>query len=549
MSEVQSFAPTGSGLAGRPQTAEPRISGAAAVVAAPPVPAAPPALPPFSARIVIGLVGVLLAVLVSGFNEHVIEVELGDIQGAMGFSHDQGSWVTAIYEATEVSAMAFAPWCGITFSIRRFAIAMIALFAFIGAVAPYATDLPMLYVLRAVQGFAGGTLPPLLMTVALRYLPPKIKIYGLGAYTLTATFGPNMGTPLGAWCFEYLGWHSVFWEVIPFSLISIAAIAYGLPQDPLRLERFRQFNWRGLLLGMPAICMIVVALIQGDWLNWFDSPLIRNLLVGGVFLLGLFLVNEWYHPVPFFRIQMLARRNISFAIGAVALVLVFAAVDLAVPSAFLVAVWDYRPEQIAPLALVVALPQLIVLPLVGAFCNLPRVDCRYVMAAGLMLMGLSFYAGTFITSDWYGASFYPLQALMTFGEPMVVIPILMLTTLSITPAEAPFVSGMFNMVKGFASALAMGFIDIMMTWRDNAHSQVLLDQYGNSGFMLDNFHFNYGGAGGFADTVHAQAMVLTSADIYVTMLGVIAALLLLILVVPKRVYPPSAVAPAAPPKR
>ena len=172
---------------------------------------------------------------------------------------------------------------------------------------------------------------------------------------------------------------------------------------------------------------------------------------------------------------------------AVALVLVLAAVDIAVPSAFLATVWDYRPEQIAPVALVVALPQLIVLPLVAAFCNFPRVDCRYVLAAGLLLMGLSFFAGTFITSDWYGATFYPLQALMVFGEPMVIIPILMCTTLSITPAEAPFVSGMFNMVKGLASALAIGFIDIMMTWREHMHSQVLLDQYGNSGFTLDQF--------------------------------------------------------------
>ena len=205
-------------------------------------------------------------------------------------------------------------------------------------------------------------------------------------------------------------------------------------------------------------------------------------------------------------------------------------------------VWDYRPEQIAPVALVVALPQLIVLPLVAAFCNFPRIDCRYVLAAGLLLMGLSFFAGTFITSDWYGATFYPLQALMVFGEPMVIIPILMCTTLSITPAEAPFVSGMFNMVKGLASALAVGFIDIMMTWREHLHSQVLLDQYGNSGFTLDSFHFDYGGLGGFGAAVRAQAMVLTSADIYAVMLPVIGGLLLLTILIPKRVLPPSALA-------
>ena len=155
MSTLQPFVPTGIAVAGRPHAAEVLVSHFA------PAPAAPPAAPaptPFTFRVMLGLIGVLLAVLVSGFNEHVIEVELDDIQGAMGFSHDQGSWVTAIYEATEISAMAFAPWCGITFSIRRFAIAMIGLFAVLGAISPYAPDLPVLYVLRAVQGFAGGTL-------------------------------------------------------------------------------------------------------------------------------------------------------------------------------------------------------------------------------------------------------------------------------------------------------------------------------------------------------------------------------------------------------
>ena len=239
----------------------------------------------------------------------------------------------------------------------------------------------------------------------------------------------------------------------------------------------------------------------------------------------------------------------AFRIIAVALVLVLAAVDIAVPSAFLATVWDYRPEQIAPVALVVAVPQLIVLPLVAAFCNFPRVDCRYVLAAGLLLMGLSFFAGTFITSDWYGATFYPLQALMVFGEPMVIIPILMLTTLSITPAEAPFVSAMFNMVKGLASALSIGFIDIMMTWREHTHSQVLLDQYGNSASRSMASISTMAGSAASRAAVRAQAMVLTSADIYVTMLFVIGALLFLTILIPKRVLPPSALAKPATPGR
>src|SRR6202046_3138080 len=241
-----------------------------------PVPSAPAirGSTPFTARIATGLVGVLMAVLVSGFNEHVTDIDLADIRGVMGINYDDGTWLTALYEAFQMSAMAFAPWCAATFSIRRFTMTMVGLFALLAALAPFTSNLPWLYALRAVQGFAGGGPPPMLMMVALRFLPPAVKICGLGAYALSATLGPNLGTPLGALCFEYFGWRSVFWEAVPLCILSVACVGYGLPQDPLRLERLRQFDWRGVLLGLPAICMLVIGLMQGDRLDRFQSPLV-----------------------------------------------------------------------------------------------------------------------------------------------------------------------------------------------------------------------------------------------------------------------------------
>ena len=81
---------------------------AAAVPASAPVAAQPAA---FGPRIVIGLVGVLLAVLVSGLNEMVTKVALADIRGALAIGYDEGTWLVACYAATSVAAMAFAPWC------------------------------------------------------------------------------------------------------------------------------------------------------------------------------------------------------------------------------------------------------------------------------------------------------------------------------------------------------------------------------------------------------------------------------------------------------
>ena len=172
---------------------------------------AAPSAPAFDRRIVVGLCGVLLVVLVSGFNENITKVALADIRGAMGFSVDDGSWIISVYSAMSVSAMAFAPWCAVTFSLRRFALVMIAAFMLLGVLCPLAPDLPTFLLLRALQGLAGGALPPLLMSVALRFLPPGIKLYGLAGYALTATFGPSMGTPLAALWVEHAGWQFAFW--------------------------------------------------------------------------------------------------------------------------------------------------------------------------------------------------------------------------------------------------------------------------------------------------------------------------------------------------
>ena len=117
----------------------------------------------------------------------------------------------------------------------------------------------------------------MLMTVALRFLPANIKLYGLGGYALTATFAPSLGIPLAAFCTETLGWRWTFWLVIPPAAVAAVMVWRGLPQDPLAgaLARVRLAR---LLLGAPALAMLVIGLLQGERLDWLNSPLIRMLL-------------------------------------------------------------------------------------------------------------------------------------------------------------------------------------------------------------------------------------------------------------------------------
>jgi DHA2 family multidrug resistance protein len=515
----------------------------ARVAPAPPSPPTPPAPPAFGPRLVIGLLGMLLTSLAAGLNEHVTDVAMTDVRGALSIGHDEGTWLTALFEATNVSAMAFAPWCSVTFSLRRFTIGAALMFGLFGVLCPFAPNVETLAVLRALQGFAGGCLPPMLMTAALRYLPANFKLYGLAGYALTATFGPNLGTPLAALWTEYVNWRMVFWQVAPLCLISTAAIAYGLPQDPLRLERIRSFNWFGFLTGFPAISMLVIGLYQGDRLDWLNSPLICLMLGGGGVLFCLFLLNEWSHPLPFFKLRMLAKRNFTHSLITLCGVLVVLLGVAVIPSEYLIEVHGYRPLQIAPLSLLVALPQLIALPVTAAILNMERVDCRWVLALGLSLIAASCFLGSFMTSDWIRENFYLLQALLTVGEPMAVIPLLLQTTTNLPPTEGPFASAMFNMLKGFAAAVGTGLVEGVGTAREHYHSVMLVDQLGNQPLTVGQGADRTAAYAGLAERIHEQAVVLTSADLYLVMAAITAALMLLIPVVPLRVHPPRAATP------
>jgi DHA2 family multidrug resistance protein len=501
------------------------------------VPTSPPVPAPFGLRLALGLVGVLFAALTAGINDRVTDTALVDILGIFGLSHDQGSWLSTAYAAAEVSAMLLSPWLAMTFSIRRYAIVVTCAFTAFGILTPFAPNYESLVALRVLQGLAGGALPPLLMTAALRFLPWHIKLYGLSAYALTATFGPNLATPLAALWTEGNNWRMVFWQIVPTSLIGAALIAYGLPQDPLRLERFKQADWRGALLGVSGVSMLIVALSQGERLDWLNAPLIEFMLLGAATTLPLFLLNEWFHPLPLFKLQLLERRNFAYGIITLCLFLVLSLSGGALPSAYLTEIQGYRYLQTMPTALLIAIPQLLLAPLVAMVINRNWVDSRYVIGAGLVLMSMACIGGSLVTSEWIREDFYALQIIHAFAQPMIVVPLLMNATGVIQPMEGPFASSMVNTMRGLFSVVGSSALENFIVQREHQHSNTLLDSLGNNHQALSPLLQNQTLAA-VSERIQRQAFVLSYSDAYLALLGVVAILLIVLLTLPKRAYPP-----------
>jgi MFS transporter, DHA2 family, multidrug resistance protein len=119
----------------------------------------------------------------------------------------------------------------------------------------------------------------------------------------------------------------------------------------------------------------------------------------------------------------------------------------------------------------------------------------------------------------------------------------MQTTTNLSPADGPFASAMFNMVKGFAAALGTGLVEALSTAREHYHSVTLVDRLGSEPLTIGQGSHRAATFADLAGRIHEQVVVLTSADLYLVMAAIAVALVLLIPIVPVRVRPPRAAAP------
>jgi DHA2 family multidrug resistance protein len=86
-----------------------------------------------------------------------------------------------------------------------------------------------------------------------------------------------------------------------------------------------------------------------------------------------------------------------------------------------------------------------------------RVDSRLVSLAGMGLIVTSCIGSAFLTIYWNRDQFYFWQLLQAVGQPMVIMPmVLMVTNAVADPAERPFVAALFNSARGLAEAPPSG---------------------------------------------------------------------------------------------
>ncbi len=503
----------------------------------------------------VGLTGIVLAVITADFTQGVTSLALPDVLGGLGIDTDQGTWITSLYATGQVIGMSLSPTMALNLTVRRWGLFAIALGCVSTICVPLTSNLSLIYGLSLLQGVSGGLVIPLLLIIGLRVLAPPIRLYGLALYAMSVTFGPNLSDTLAALWTGIVGWQFVFYEALPFSALAAVLFWYGVEQDEPRYERFRKFDWVGTLLVVVIAFTFVIVLEQGDRYDWFNSKVISVLTLVSVVAIPVFVLNEIFHPQPLFGFYLLKRRNIAYGLITLFTFLLLNLAASTLPNTFLREVQGYRPLQTYELTLLIALPQLIMLPLVAVVLNLAWVDSRVVSFIGMACILAACIGNVFLTSSVTGGGFLVWQGLNAIGQPMIIMPLLMMATNAIRkPEEGPLASALVNTCRAVAQPVGVWLLQLIMRWRGSLHTTRIMGDSAERRFstlqapalvpavpppLLPNGQPRFPGSlEAFSRTVQLQSTVMTLSDAFLVIAALTVALMVVVVTLPVRTYPP-----------
>jgi DHA2 family multidrug resistance protein len=212
---------------------------------------------------------IMLANIMQGLDNTILNVALPHIQGSLSTSQDQIAWALTSYIVCAAVMMPLTGWLAGRFGIKYVFLSSVIGFTIASALCGAATSLTELVVFRALQGLAGAGLIPLSQATLLRINPPERHGSAMAVFGMGTIFGPIMGPMLGGWFTEYYSWRWVFYINLPVGLLCMAGVVVFMRQN--RNVHRENFDFVGFLSLSFAIAAMQLMLDRGSVKDWFSS--------------------------------------------------------------------------------------------------------------------------------------------------------------------------------------------------------------------------------------------------------------------------------------
>lgn len=463
-----------------------------------------------------GSLGALLATL----DISIVNSSLPTIQGEIGASGTEGTWIATSYLVAEIVIIPLSAWLVRVLGLRTLLLMAAVLFTGFSVMCGVSTNLTMMIVGRAGQGITGGALIPTAMTIIATRLPPSQQPIGNSLFGVTAILGPLVGPLIGGWLTENVSWHYAFFINIPVSAILIVLLIVGLPHQKPHLEDLVKADWlgvTGLALGLGGL---TVVLEEGQREQWFESALIIELTLVSLLGVALLLAGQFLAKRPVIRLKLLLDRQFgSVVVMAIVLGIVLYGTSYVIPQ-FLAIIADYNALQSGHVVLLAGIPSMLMMPFTPLL--LRHVDIRIAVTFGLLVMALSCWLDTTLTAQSDGSDFVASQLLRGIGTIFVMMFLNQAAIRSVSREMAGDAAGLFNAARNIGGSLGLAMLATLQDQRNWLHNRRLEEVLSANSLQVQDYiaatSQSFGSPAAairmIGNIVQQQALVMTYADMF-----------------------------------
>lgn len=366
-------------------------------------------------------------------------------------------WVLDGYLLTLASLILLGGSLGDRYGRRRVFVAGAGLFTASSLLCALSATAGQLVGARLLQGVGGALLTPGSLAMIESSFRRSDRARAIGAWSGLGGVATAFGPLLGGYLVAAVSWRAIFLINIPLGILVMAMASRNIAEtrDPHAAGRL---DTAGAALAASGLAGVTYALIDGPAEG--ASPAILLAGIGGVLVLGAFLLRERRSANPMMPLSIFASRQFSAA-NAVTFI-VYAALGgvFFLLVAFLQISLSYTPVAAGAAALPVTALMLALSPRSGALAQrvgprLPLAIGPLVIAAGLLLMT------RIDPGDGYVYSVLPAVVVFGLGLTLVVAPVTATVLAAADERHAGIASGINNAVSRVAGLLAIALLPLI----------------------------------------------------------------------------------------
>ena len=217
-----------------------------------------------SARRTLVLAACLMATFMAAVESSIVATAMPTIVADLG-GFNLFSWVFAVYLLTQAVSIPIYGRLADIYGRKKVFYAGAGLFLVGSTLCGFSSNMVMLILFRAMQGFGAGGVQPIATTILGDIYTPTERAHVQGLVSSVFGVAAVLGPLLGAFLVEQVSWQLVFWVNLPIGVAAIIMIATFL-QEPKELRQ-RRIDFLGSLLLMVAITALMLVLVQGGSLS------------------------------------------------------------------------------------------------------------------------------------------------------------------------------------------------------------------------------------------------------------------------------------------